>query len=273
MAKASPSILRSWRQNIAYFQIYFQEALAYRATMVIWILTDVIFAITLPLVWLSATKGGEISGFSGSDFVLYYIISLMLNNFIACHFAWDMNYEIREGLLTSQLIRPSNYLSFMFMRNMAWRIIRTGMSVPLLIVFILLYYRHITEVNLHLGWMFWAILLLGHVLSFMFVVMIGSIALFTEEAEALFEAYYFPAYFLGGLLFPIAVLPEWAQTLAHILPFYYTTGVPTLVALGRLDEAAMIQTMGMQLIWIILSFIGFRILWKAGLKRYTGVGL
>ncbi|HCE01185.1 MAG TPA: hypothetical protein DER07_09105, partial [Armatimonadetes bacterium] len=67
------------------FAIYFQDGIAYRASGLIWITTDVVTAVTMPLVWASAAKGGYIQGFSAGDFVVYYLSMLMIASFVTSH--------------------------------------------------------------------------------------------------------------------------------------------------------------------------------------------
>jgi len=52
-----------WLRKVwAVFSIYFQDSLAYRGQAVIWILTDVVPALVMPLVWLSAYNGRSAIG-------------------------------------------------------------------------------------------------------------------------------------------------------------------------------------------------------------------
>lgn len=268
-----PVIGLSLRHIKAFFKVYLLESIAYRASIVIWVGADMFAALTMPLVWLAATKGGEIQGFTGPQFVAYYILIILLSNFITSHFAWDINYEIREGMLTSQLIRPANWLSYMFVRNLAYRCVRLAVFIPFLIVFLIAYGKNLSQVEYFLGWQFWALVVGGHILSFATVVALGMVSLFTEEAEAVFELYYFPMWFLSGMMVPIDVLPHWAQWLAKALPFYYTVGAPTEILIGRVNPADAVRIVGIQTLYIVGMYLLHRMLWKRGLKRYTGVGL
>jgi ABC-2 type transport system permease protein len=103
--------------------------------------------------------------------------------------------------------------------------------------------------------------------------MMSMLALFTQEAMAIFELYYVPMLFLSGQLFPISVLPPWAMFLGKLFPFYYTTGAPTEILIGRVKGNEALQTIGMQLLWIAIAYLVSRILWAKGLKHYTGVGM
>lgn len=264
--------LRKWR---AVFAIYFQDGLAYRASGVIWILTDVVTAVTMPLVWAraNAVQGAAISGFSASDFVLYYLCMLMLGSFITSHIMWDLAMEIKEGQFTVMLVRPISFYQFTFLRNLSWRIIRTGLFLPMFCLLLYAYKGYLGEAHVWLGWQFWLSALLGHLVSFTFVMMMAMFALFVQEVFSIFELYYVPMLFLSGQLFPISVLPSWAAFLAKLFPFYFTTGAPTEILIGRVTGDGITHVLLMQCFWIVFAYIGSRLLWRKGLKHYTAVGM
>ena len=273
MSRATLQPLSLFRQWNGLFLVYIQDGLAYAASGLIWILSDLVTAFTMPLVWLSAAGGGSIQGFTGPQFVAYYVVMLLISNFVTCHYMWDMNVEIRDGVVSSQLIRPVSWFQFMMVRNFAWRIVRSGLFFPWFLLFVLIYSAQLGQTAYQIAPVFFVSLLLGHVLSFVFVVAVGCLTLFTEEAQSIFELYYFPMLFLSGQMFPIKILPEWAQNLAMLFPFYYTTGLPTEIAVGRVTGSQAWQGIAGQVVWIGLSYVLFHVLWHRGLKRYSGVGM
>jgi ABC-2 type transport system permease protein len=262
--------VRKWK---AVFGIYFQDGLAYRASGIIWILTDLVTAITMPLVWASASGGGSIAGFGSSDFVAYYLALFAINSFVTSHIMWELAMEIREGRFTVFLLRPISFYWFTFLRNLSWRILRTAFSIPFLLVLLFAYRSFLADVTIQPTWEFWAALAGGHLVSITFVLMMSMIALFTQEAQSIFELYYVPMSFLSGYLFPIALLPEWARSLAHFFPFYYTTGAPTEILLGRMDRAGAHNVLLIQAAWIVGCYLAAQVLWKKGLRHYTAIGM
>lgn len=261
------------RKARAVFSVYLQDGLAYRASGLIWITTELATAITMPLLWARAESNGSIGGYTTSDFVLYYLCTLLLQGFITSHILWEISLEVKEGLFSAHLLRPYSYFKFSFLRNLPWRLIRPALFLPFFLILLVAYRPMLGDARVYLGWEVWIAVFLGHVLSFTFVLMMGMIALYTQEASAIFELYYIPMLFLSGALFPIALLPDWAQTAARSLPFYFTTGAPTELLVGRLPASQAPQVLLGQVAWIALSYMGFRLLWRSGLKRYTGVGL
>jgi len=267
------TLATTWRQWKATAVVWALDGFAYKAQGFIWILTDTVTGITMPLVWAAAAQGGLIQGYAAADFVLYYMCMLFLTCFITSHFMWDVSWEIKEGIFSVYLIRPMPYFQFMVVRNFTWRVIRTLIFAPMGFLLIWFYWSYLQGAHLYLGWEFWVSVLLGHLLSITFVIALSMIALFVQEAQSVFELYYFPMLFLSGQLFPVSMMPDWVRSLAVIFPFYYTTGVPTEVVVGKLSPAAAQQMIIIQLWWIVISYIAQRILWKYGLRAYTAVGM
>lgn len=266
-------MVRGLRHAYAVFKIYIQDGLAYRASGFIWLLTEAVTAITMPLVWAAAAGAGQIAGFSASDFVLYYLCMLMVSSFVTSHFMWEMSMEIKEGIFSVFLVRPMSYFQFMAMRNLAWRVVRTLLFLPMFVLLLYAYRGYLGGAELHFSAAFWISIVLGHLVSFFFIMAMGTIALFVQEARAIFELYYFPMLFLSGQLFPVALLPEWARAIAVVFPFYYTTALPTEILIGRLSVAQAIPLIGVQLVWIAGAYVAHRILWHYGLRQYAAVGM
>ncbi len=253
--------------------IFIQEGLAYRASGIIWILTDLTNALTMPLVWAKAAGGASIGGMQAGDFVVYYLAILLLGAFITSHMMWEIATEVREGIFSTYLVRPISFMQFSFIRNISWRMLRMCLTAPFFLALLFFYRGYLENFHANLGPEFWIAVILGHLVSFFFVMMMSMLALFVQEAMAIFELYYIPQLFLSGYLFPIALLPDWARQAAKVFPFYYTTGVPTEILIGRLGGQAAWASIGVQCIWIVVFLLLGKVLWKKGLKHYTGVGM
>jgi len=261
------------RQLKALLSIYIQDGLAYRASGIIWVLNDALTSAVMPMVLLAARGGQGVAGYSPGAIVLYYIVALFCTSIITCHFMWEMSQEIKEGTFTTFLLRPVGFLQFMFVRNLAWRIVRTVLFIPVLFIIIFMYSYWLRDPMIFITWEAILSLILGHLVSFMFVMFMATLAFYIEEASSVFELYYIPMLFLSGQMFPIALFPEWARTVAHLLPFYYTTGLPTEILLGKVGSDQIWRLIGGQVFWVIFSYIGFKLSFKRGLKHYTGVGM
>lgn len=271
----SLGVIQTLRADWSVYKIWFQDSIAYAVNGIIWVLTDVVFAISMPLIWIAAAKttGGEIAGYPISQMVLYYLGMTFFAIIINSHMMWEIAGEIREGLFSVTLTRPYSYYRYTFLRGLAWRTFRPVIFLPFLTLLCLLFWAYLSQAHAQVNAALFISVALGHVLSFVTVMALSPLALFTQEAVSLFELYYAPMMLFSGQLFPISALPAWAQDIAHGLPFYYTTGVPSEIFADRLHgHQAWMAVLG-QAVWIAIFYPLGVFLWKAGLKQYDGVGL
>jgi ABC-2 type transport system permease protein len=262
-------MIQTWRSFAALFKIYLQEGLVYPAQGIIWILTDGITTMTMPLVMALAAGRGQINGYMAGDFVVYYLAVLVIGCFVTCHFMWEIGWEIKEGIFSAHLIRPVSYFQFIFARNFAWRIIRVVLAAPVVGLLVFAYRGYIGEVNLYFGWELWVAIFLGHLVSLCFVMALSMIALFVQDASSIFEIHYFPMLFLSGQMFPIDVMPQWVKSISYFMPFYYTTALPTEILLSKTTGSQALVLIGGQVVCYGL----FRLLFRKGTQHYSGVGM
>lgn len=259
---------------IALLKIYIANSLAYRASAFIWMLTDVVHCLVMPLVWLSAYGGREaIAGYNPGEMVTYYVMIAFTTNFIASHIMWDLSWEIKEGILSQWLLRPVPIVWRLVAQNLSWRAMRMVLFVPVAGLALWYYSRFTTLTPLELGWHFWLSVLLGHLVSFFTAYALAALAFWLQETQSVFSLYYAPMLLLSGWVAPIALMPSWLQAAAMLFPFRYTTAVPVEIAIGKLQGEAMWMEMGLQAMWVLIGAGAAQLLWRKGLRQYTGVGM
>lgn len=268
-------VRRGWgwpRQAWAIFRVYLLESVAYRAQAIIWVFTDVVAAAMLLLVFLS-TGMAQVGGYTMQGITLYYLGLVSVEGFVTCHMQWEIGTEIKDGAMSTFLIRPFSWYSTMLLRNLSWRVVRVCLFVPVLGLFVWAYAGSLAGVRPNLGPEFWVAMVMGHAVSASLVIAMGLIAFFVEDATAIFETYYLPMLFLGGQIFPLGMLPGWAQAVGKALPFYYTTALPAEIASGRVTGSAAWQGVAVQAVWMAVGYGAYRVTWPRAVRRYTGTGM
>jgi ABC-2 type transport system permease protein len=252
--------------------VYWQEMLAYPVAAMIWIMTDAMLALVMPAVWLSAAGGSQVFGMTSSEMVTYYLITLILSQFIVCHLLWDIAWSIKEGMFSIQLARPFPiYWNFMA-QNLAWRVGKLILFAPFLIFFVIAYIEYLGNVGLHFSPEFFISLFLAHLLSYNIAFAIAMIALWTTEFHSVFALYYFPENFLSGRVVPLAALPLWATSIGDFMPFRFTVAMPTEILMGRIAGPEVWRMFGMQIAWTLAFYVLGKILFARGVRQYTGFG-
>ena len=97
-------------------------------------------------------------------------------------------------------------------------------------------------------------------------------AFWTTRVSAINQVYFVLMLFLAGQIAPLTLFPHWIQILADILPFRWMLGFPVELVLGRLTPAQALQGLAAQAVWVVLSLVLVRVVWRAGVRVYSAVG-
>ena len=267
----------AWRKWRALVGMFVQDGLAYKANLIIWILTDAVTATVMPLIWLASYNGrGLIGGFSPSEMVLYYLVLLGLTGFIQSHVMWDMAGDVKSGKFNIYLIRPLSFIIYMLASNLGWRAMRTLLTVPLLALVAFGFRGYLPDLGAgqyHIGPVFWLAVVLGHLVSFTLSYALGLLALWLYETRSLFNFYYLPLVILSGQLAPLALLPSALTRFALWTPFPYTLAFPTDIFLGKLSPERVQLGLFAQAMWILVSLLTAYALWRGGTRRFAAFGI
>lgn len=258
---------------MAAYRIYLREVFSYPAASFIWVVVDVQSALILPAVWLAAAgPSGIIAGMDRSEIVTYYIASATLSSFITCHLMWDMAWDIKEGEFSAHLMRPLSYFWLNAGRNMAWRVAKLALFVPVALVFFLAY-GSVGLAPMHFTFSFLLSVLLAHTLSYCAAFCLAMLVLWTTEYHSVLRLFYFPEWFLSGRLVPLTAMPAAIGVVATFTHFRYTNYFSVEILLGRLSVLQIQQGFLVQVGWIVFFLLLGRVMFKAGVKRYSGVGM
>lgn len=265
------SFIKKWQTA---FGVVMQDNLTYRGQASIWMLTDAAHAFLMALVWLASFNGrDDIRGFSHSGIILYYLVMLCLTNLMQTHIQWDISTEIREGAFSIYLTRPFSYMAFHYAGNVSWRIMRLTLCLPVILLYVLTFWKHLRWEDYYVGPLFWLAIVVGNILSYYVSYCLGMLAFFFTEVRGIYMFYYAPFAFLSGEMVPLDMLPPWMVRVAELAPFRYMLGFPVELFLNRTTPAETAAGFLAAAAWCLALALLARLLWRTGLKQYTGVGM
>ena len=114
------------------------------------------------------------------------------------------------------------------------------------------------------------VLQLAFVLRFTMQYTFSMLAFWTERANALESFWFLPYLFLSGMIAPLDVFPETVRTIVLWLPFPYLIYFPASLLLGI--DTPVLRGIVTMMVWISLFFVINRLLWRQGLRHYSGMG-
>jgi len=251
-------------------KIGFAEAVAYRAEMLVWMLST-----TMPLVmlalWSAVAKEAPVGGFGQAEFTAYYLLMFMVRQLTGAWAAWQMNYEVRTGALSQRLLRPISPIAAYAMENLAALPLRSMVAVPMAAIALFT----VEQSALSPG-RFWALLPLalagGWTITFLFNIAIGALSLYTESSLKIMEIYFTLFAVFSGYLIPVKLFPGWLRSAVEWLPFRFQVGLPVELLTNGHSWGEAVRLVGVQWGWVAALGAGTALLWKNGLKRYAAYG-
>src|SRR5262245_39468266 len=249
------------------------RALEYRAQMILWILSS-IFPLVMMAVWLALVdEAGSIQGWDKTDFISYYVAVTVVRHLTSAWLIWDWDENIRLGNLSFKLLKPVDPLHQLVGQEMlGWKVLVVAVVVPIA-AFIALGTSLVSYSADPLHWAaFLVSIVLALLLNIFFYSLFGVFSFWRTQSRNLYILVFGVGQFLSGFIAPLALFPAEFQNVASLLPFRALVGLPVEILMGRLTPSEIGFGLVVTAIWVILFFVGYRILWYRGLRRYEAVG-
>lgn len=268
------------------FRITLQERLVYRGDFALGTLMRFLPIITQIFLWfavfsaMGAGQGGgpkEIAGYRYEQFVAYYLLTMIGRAFSSMPgLASGIALQIREGEIKKYLVQPVDLVGFLFLGRMAHKLAYyTVAAAPFALVFYLCrgYFG---------GWpdpltltAFVSSLLMAFLLGYFLEVTIGMAGFWFLEVSSLLFVYMLMNFFLSGHMFPLDMLESlggpW-YSIVRCLPFQYLAYFPAAVFLEQITGPELAKGLITQALWVCAFIVISRLMWRFGVKRYSGYG-
>ena len=258
------------------FKQQLEYMLAYRATGLIWFLADTTSHLVFILFWLAAFQGkSAIAGFSLREMILYYLGAMFVSAIITPHPQHWLADTIKNGQFSAYfLLRPLSVLGDRLVSQIAWRLFRFVIMIPTLLLLWLFLSGFISGFSVSGQQLLWlslslALAFLGQMLL---KTCLGLAAIWFEEIGWLTAFWDLLMALLGGWFFPITLLPQAMQVASLWLPFRYWFYFPLSIFLGKLSSAEVFQGLIIQLFWLVVAVLIYRVVLKRGIRAYSAYG-
>jgi len=261
----------------AIFSIGLQNTFVYRWNFLLRSLFALIPLFGTVFIWKAIYKdtSGEIAGYNFGEMIFYFLIILLVENLITpTEDEWQIAAEIREGQLSSLLLKPFDFLAYRSCIFVGSRLLYTVVTI-LPVVAVFWYFRAYLHWPAHaVTWLyFFPSLLMAGAIQFLIAYALAMLAFWILEISTVVFILYSFEYFLSGRLFPLDTVPGIAGTLLRLLPFPYELYFPVAVLMGKIQGQQLLHGLLIQGFWVIFCICLARGLWRAGLHRYEAVGI
>jgi len=205
----------------AFLRRDFKIATSYQAAFVIQ-LGSIFLAVPILYFMGDLVDGAGVAALKryGGSYFGFLLIGIALLDYLAVSLQ-SFSQSLREGQLTGTLeivlLSPTPLIEVLIYSSI-WSFLFTTLRFVMYLLVGALFNLDLGEVNLLSA----LVVLLVGVLSFIpFGIFTASLVMLIKRGEALNTLFAGASMFFGGVLFPVASMPEWLQWISQLLPFTY----------------------------------------------------
>lgn len=244
---------------------------AYRAEMTIWILTA-----TLPLVmlalWNAVVGDAGIAGYGRAEIARYFVATLIVRQITGAWIVWELSYAIRQGTLSTQLLRPFPPLVDSAVWIAAAVPFRLFILTPIVGALVVWRPDLVAAPSALQAAQLVIALVEAWLLAFLVQCVFGLVAFWLDKSDSLFEMWMAVWGLLSGYVVPLAFFPDAVQGALRLLPFRAMVGLPVELLGGFVDPAQAWVDLAVGAGWVVAVWALVALLWRRGLVRYGAFG-
>ncbi len=255
---------RHLRHLIAYGSITLKERTAFTA----WFWSDLLGQVVLMLIfaafWRAVYAGrASLGGLSEEQTLAYVLVVNTVGLVVRWSLIWEFGLLLRDGSIAVELIRPVDFQLRMYAK-MTTTTLFTMLQQMLLLGLVAVLFLGLRLPLDPLRWLaFIASLLIGNGILFFFDWTLSLVAFYSTEVRGLLIFRDGFASFFSGFLIPLAMLPDWLQRVAALLPFGQVLNTPVIILTGIVPVHEVPGLLFTQILWlaglILISRPAFRI--------------
>ncbi|MDR3621030.1 MAG: ABC-2 family transporter protein [Paludisphaera borealis] len=259
------------------FRVSLIERMTYRGDFLFGTILRFLPIVTTILLWKAIYESSgqvELGGFHYREMIAYLLLTNISRMFSSMPgLAGGIAREVREGTLKRYLIQPLDLVGFLLSSRVAHKVAYITMSfLPYALLFYLCrgYFDAFPDAVTLAAYA--VSLVLSFMVGFFFEVSVGMVGFWFLEVTSLLYIVMTLNFFISGHMLPLDLLPEPWSTLLKILPFQYMAYFPAVVFLGKIRGWQLVLHLGLELLWAVGFMALARVLYRAGLKRYSAYG-
>lgn len=253
------------RKYFLVFKISIQNQIVYLSNFisgfVFYALIIFIFVSLWKVIYL---KRGLIGGYDYRQVIWYCIITEMIMLSVGSGVFGEISSDIKSGNISSFLNKPYNYIFYNFSNSMGQTLLKLCLNAAIGVLMGMIFVGSLERFRFsNLPFML-ASLFCSIFLNFFMLSVIGLTAFWFEDNSAFFWILQ-KILFMGGMFFPVDMLPEWLKNIALVLPFSYVTYAPARL-LVKFSMQEFTGIISVQLIYITVFAAGTLLIYQKGVK-------
>jgi ABC-2 type transport system permease protein len=267
--------MRAIRTLFAVAWVTYKEWAVYRSHVLASLFIGPVYFLVQMFIWTSIYSTREtVGGLRLEEMIAYYGVAALLSYAIYDSADWNLQMLVRTGKFTTFLLRPVSHRYFAFSQKVGHRALGFILEiVPVWCIFAFVFGIMLVPAQ----WL-WSLVSIG--LGFTLVLLvhycIGIAAFWFTNTGGLRMVFHLLQNLCAGAIVPLTLFPEWLQQALLMLPFPYMLYVPIRVFIGSYELAGVSLSIPSLVLWqsamVLFMLLVSEVLWRLGIRRFTGVG-
>lgn len=209
-----------------------------------------------------------IAGLSLNTTLTYILLAQVFRPLTDVDLIFEFGYNLREGNIIHQLLRPLNIQAMYYMQNVGALGTQMILQVPLALVATFLFGLQ-WPADLRLWVAFIVSGLLGYTALFFFIYCIACLTFYTTEVWGLGVLIFGMSIFFSGGLVPLAMMPEWLRLVVLSIPFSQALALPINILTGITPLNEVTHIWMTQVLWVLGLWLASNIIFRVAIRKVT----
>jgi ABC-2 type transport system permease protein len=265
------AIAQPLRSCVQYARIGLVNIMAFRLRYYTGIVTYLINVSVYYFIWkaLYAADPNFAAGFGFEEMVTYVAVGWVIRSVYFNNIDQNMATDVIEGNIANTMLKPVSIQAIYVGQALGEASFRLLMlTVPAGVVVSLIFPVQGPASARAFG-LFLASLGASIVLTAALNFIVGCCAVRLKSILGLLRAKFYVQELLSGLLVPMTMFPEALQTLMAYLPFQHIAYTPLRIYLGKLEGAAALEALGIQVLWAVVLAVFGAWFWQVMARKIT----
>jgi len=262
------------RKYLIYFTTTLKMNTAYKADYFLSLIMDATFFFVSFTLWKIIFSEGNlttIDTYTLKDTVTYFFVTSILFR-LEVSTSIYLGWQIWSGFFTNDLIKPWNITAINILDTIAEKILVFLLFIPVMVIIYISAHNYILIPDLPRILLFIITIVLAFFLGVAFNLIFHALTFRYGDQDTNIELLNYIALFFAGAFFPLAFLPSKLFVIFNILPFKNIFFVPIEIFLGKMTPNQIYHSWFETIIWTIIFYTIYKLVYKNGLKHYTGTG-
>ncbi len=254
-------------------RIAMQNSLAHRGAFLVNMSASLIYVAAMFYLWRAIfANQSRVAGYSWEELKAYLLVAFLSSTLLSWYSETRIAGQVLDGSVAMDLLKPLDFQAARLAETLGTSVFEGGVTALMVCLVLVLFRGVIAPPDIAMAALFLVSLAAGLLIKFGVVYLAGLICFWTSSAIGVIWARAAITSLFSGALVPLAFFPPWLETLALALPFQGIVYTPAAIYLGRVNTLGALRLVALQFIWVLLLWLGGKLLWRWGVRQITVYG-